>query len=73
RPRDWLETFGNIYRDHAEAYRVDLSTHYMLPDNLTGENRDILLSESRKTIVPREPDPIEIMRGQYGGIEQDDE
>ena len=70
RPQDWLESFGNIYRDHADAYRVDLNAHYLLPDNLTGEDREVLLGEKRPPVQPREPNPVDIMRRQYGGVDQ---
>jgi len=67
RPIEWLETFGNLYRDHADAYKVDLNTHYLMPDNLSGEDKDFLLAEKKQPVQPREPDPFEIMRTQYGG------
>jgi len=72
RPDKWLESFGNLYRTHEEAYKVDLSKHYLLPDNLTGEDRESLLAE-RKPVVPQEPPtPREIVLREYGGEEEDD-
>lgn len=72
RPIDWLDSFGSLYREHAEAYKVDLDTHYLLADNLTGEDKDFLLEKSRKPVQPREPDAVEIMRRQYGGMEPEE-
>jgi len=72
RPDKWLESFGNLYRTHEEAYKVDLSKHYLLPDNLTGEDWESLLAE-RKPVVPQEPPtPREIVLREYGGEEEDD-
>jgi hypothetical protein len=73
RPKDWLETFGNLYRNHADAYKVDLNAHYLLPDNLSGEDREFLLTDTKQPVQPREPDPVEIMRRQYGGVEREDQ
>jgi hypothetical protein len=72
RPDDWLNSFGNLYRTHADAYKVDISKHYLLPDNLTGEEQAILIAQ-RKPIVPHEPTAREIVLRQYGGEEDDDE
>ena len=72
RPEDWLNSFGPIYRNHADAYKVDLNAHYLLPDNLTGDNKEFLLSGKQAPIQPSEPDPMEIMRRQYGGVEQEE-
>lgn len=71
RPKDWLETFGNIYRNHADAYKVDLNARYLLPDNLNGEDREFLLTE-KQPVQPREPNSVEIMRRQYGGVEREE-
>ena len=71
RPQDWLDSFGNLYRDHADAYKVDLNAHYLLPDNLTGEDKDALLNEKRPA-QPHTPDPVDIMRRQYGGADQEE-
>lgn len=70
RPLDWLETFGNPFRSYSDAYKVDLDKHYLLPDNLTGEERESLLKE-RKPIIPHEPTPKEIMLREYGGEDDD--
>jgi len=72
RPQDWLESFGNIYRNHADAYQVDLNAHYLLPDNLTGEDKEVLLAEKRPPVQPREPSPVDIMRRQYGGVDREE-
>lgn len=72
RPIDWLETFGNPYRNHADAYKVDLNAHYLLADNLTGENKEMLLRDDKKPVAPHEPDPVEIMRRQYGGVDAEE-
>ena len=71
RPEDWLNSFGNLYRNHADAYKVDLNARYLLPDNLSGEDREFLLTE-QQPVGPREPDAIDIMRRQYGGVEQEE-
>ena len=71
RPQDWLDSFGNLYRDHADAYKIDLNAHYLLPDNLTGEDREALLSEKRP-VQPHTPDAVDIMRRQYGGTDQEE-
>jgi hypothetical protein len=72
RPEDWLKTFGNPYRTHSDAYKVDLSKYYLMPDNLTGEEQESLLAE-KKPIIPREPTPREIVLREYGGEEDDNE
>jgi len=72
RPEDWLKTFGNLFRNQDDAYKVDLDAHYLLPDNLTGEDRDFLLADKKQPPQPSEPDPVKIMRRQYGGVEQEE-
>ena len=71
RPKEWLDSFGNLYRDHADAYKVDLNAHYLLPDNLSGEDKDFLLSEP-KSVRAHTPNAFDIMRTQYGGVEKEE-
>ena len=66
-PDAWRETFGMTYKEHKDAYNVDINAHYILSDNKTGMDAEVGISYGRE-IVGREASAVEIITRPYGGF-----